>query len=185
MKRNARRFFSAVFFLCGLAAFAALPWVHRSETERLLRTEPHFRSPIPVFSGRLMIRNDAFGKGRFGASRGSKGQRSHKGIDLLTQVGSPVSASKSGRVSAAGIGKGYGWYVEMRHPDGRTSRYAHLNKVSVSTGEWVEAGRQLGEAGKSGNARDPRIRPHLHFEIRQGEEALDPARLFEPKLTVR
>jgi len=150
-----------------------------------LRTEPYYHCPVPALSDRVLIRNDAFGKGRFGASRGSKGQRSHKGVDLLVKVGNPISAAKSGRVSFAGTDKGYGWYVELQHPDGRKTRYAHLGRLAVSLGDWVGAGQGIGEAGKSGNAQDPRIRPHLHFEIREGERALDPLKMMEPTLRVR
>lgn len=132
-----------------------------------------------------MIRNDVFGKGRFGALRGSRGQRLHKGVDLLVRVGNPVTSSKTGRVSVAGLEKGYGWYVELRHPDGRLTRYAHLSKVLVSRGEWVLAGQKIGQAGKSGNAHAPKIHPHLHFEIREGEKALDPVRLMDPAILVR
>jgi murein DD-endopeptidase MepM/ murein hydrolase activator NlpD len=137
-----------------------------------------------VFGDRALIRNDAFGKGAFGSSR--NGDRTHKGIDLLVKLGNPVTAAKSGRVSHAGLGKGYGWYVELRHPDGRVSRYAHLGQLSVSVGEWVVAGQRLGTAGKSGNADDPAIRPHVHFEIRKKDQALDPlGGLMEPSLIVR
>ena len=185
MKRSARLFFSAVFLLSGIASFATIPWVQKSQLESFWKAEPYYRCPVPILSDRVLIRNDAFGKGRFGASRGSKGQRSHKGVDLLVKVGNPIKASKSGRVIVAGIGKGYGWYVELLHPDGRRTRYAHLNKVVVSSGQWVRAGDVLGEAGKSGNAGDPRMRPHLHFEIREGDQALDPLKLMEPNLMVR
>jgi murein DD-endopeptidase MepM/ murein hydrolase activator NlpD len=81
--------------------------------------------------------------------------------------------------------KGYGLWVEVCHPDGRLSRYAHLNKIFVAKGQWIGAGAVIGEAGKSGNANDPRIRPHLHYEIRQKGEAVDPLKFFEPKLIVR
>lgn len=132
-----------------------------------------------------MIRNDAHGKGYFGAPRGDRGQRSHKGVDLLSRVGNPILASKSGRVSFAGIDKGYGWYVILRHPDGFTTRYAHMSRLFVSPGDWVSLGQKLGLCGKSGNADDPRIQPHLHFEIRQGEMALDPLKKFDPNLLVK
>ena len=101
------------------------------------------------------------------------------------KVGHPVTASKSGRVSFAGIDKGYGWYAELRHPDGRLTRYAHLSGVAVSEGEWVNVGQKLGLAGKSGNADDPKILPHLHFEVRESGRAVDPLGFFDPSLIVR
>jgi murein DD-endopeptidase MepM/ murein hydrolase activator NlpD len=183
MKR-ARLFLSALFFLCGLASFASLSWIQKYQAQALWKAEPYFRSPIPLFSNRALLRNDAFGKGKFGASRGN-GKRTHKGIDLLVGVGRGIIASKSGRVSAAAIDKGYGWYVEILHPDGRRSRYAHLGRIRVQQGQWVAAGEPIGECGKSGNARDPRIRPHLHFEIREGGEAVDPLKFLDPSILVR
>jgi murein DD-endopeptidase MepM/ murein hydrolase activator NlpD len=189
MKDNARFLWSALFFLGGLACFAAVPWLHPLLVQDLLWAEPYYRCPVPVFSGQAMLRNDSFGKGAFGASRGSsKKPRKHKGIDLLVAVGQPVTASKTGRVSYAGIGKGYGWYVEIRHPDGRLTRYAHLSEVSVAAGQWIAAGQKIGAAGKSGNADEPRMRPHLHFEIRDraGDVARDPlAGLMDPSIRVR
>jgi murein DD-endopeptidase MepM/ murein hydrolase activator NlpD len=182
---RARLWTSAFLFLAGAAAFASISWIQRDQLAQLNALEPYYLCPVPVVSDRALIRNDSFGKGKFGATRGNKGQRRHKGIDLLAKIGSPIVSSKSGRVSAAGMEKGYGLWVEVFHPDGRASRYAHLNKLSVSKGQWISAGTVLGEAGISGNANDPRIRPHLHYEIREKGEAVDPLKFFEPKLIVR
>ena len=184
MKHRALPLFSALFFLSGVACFALLPWIRQTQERRFQTAEPYFRSPIPVYSDRLLLRNDAFGKGRFGASRGN-GKRTHKGVDLLVKLGNAVSAAKSGRVVFAGFDRGYGWYVEILHPDGHRTRYAHLNAFYVHAGEWVQVDMKIGEAGKTGNARDPRIRPHLHFEIRENGEAVDPVKLMDPHLPVR
>ena len=186
MRERARFFWGALFFLCGLAAFASLPWIQKIQIENFRNAEPYFRCPVPVFSDRVLVRSDPFGKGSFGALRGKRNERRHEGIDLLVGVGNPVFASKSGRVAFAGIGKGYGWYVELAHPDGRSTRYAHLSSLSVSPGQWVFAGQKLGLAGKSGNADAPRILPHLHFEILQNGRALDPMNgLLDPALLVK
>ena len=179
-----RSFLGACLFLCGAASFASLSWVQREQVSFFLRNEPYFFCPVTLYSDRAMIRNDAYGKGRFGASRGSRGQRSHKGVDLLSRVDNPILAAKSGRVAFAGIDKGYGWYVELRHPDGLATRYAHMSRLFVSAGQWVMHGQKIGLCGKSGNADDPKIQPHLHFEIRQGDTALDPLKKLDPKLIV-
>lgn len=182
--RKARPLLGACFFLIGLACFASLSWVQRDQIEQFLRNEPFYRCPVTLYSDRAMIRNDAHGKGYFGATRGNKGQRSHKGIDLLSRVGNPILASKSGRVSFAGIDRGYGWYVELRHPDGLVTRYAHMSRLFISAGDWVVAEQKIGLCGKSGNADDPQIQPHLHFEIRQGDTPLDPRKKFDPSFKV-
>ena len=184
--RNAQAGVSAFFFVCGCAAFASIPYLQKVEFEKFQRTEPYFSCPVPLFSRVAMIRRDASGKGDFGASRGNRNERTHQGVDLLVKVGNPITASKSGRVSYAGIGKGYGWYAELVHPDGRLSRYAHLSTVEVSQGQWVASGSRIGTAGKSGNADDPRMLPHLHFEIRENGKPVNPlGGLMDPTLPVR
>ena len=180
--KKTRSFLSACFFLCGILSFASIPWIQRGQREKFLRGEPFYRCPVAVYSNRALIRNDSIGKGHFGASRGSRGQRLHKGLDLLSAEGNPIFASKSGRVRFAGIDKGYGWYAEIFHPDGRTSCYAHLSRLFVFSGDWVSAGQKIGICGKSGNADDPRIQPHLHFEIRERGQALDPLKQLDPRL---
>ena len=184
MGKRAHLLGSAVFFLAGLAALLTLPWVHHFQLKDYHATEPFFKYPVIVFSGKALLRNDAFGKGAFGVSR--NGGRTHKGVDLLTRVGSPVFASKSGRVYYAGEGRGYGQYVEILHPEGASTRYAHLSSIHVYQGQWLEAGDTLGLAGKTGNADSPRILPHLHFEIRVHGQAVDPtAERLDPTILVR
>ena len=180
--KRMRSLMSACFLLCGIASFASLPWIERRQIQSFLLDEPYYAPPVPMYANRILIRNDDFGKGRFGATRGKNGKRKHLGLDLLTAVSNPITASKSGRVSVAGIDRGYGWYVEIHHPDGKLSRYAHLTRILVSQGDWVAVGQKIGLCGKSGNADEPRILPHLHFEIREGNLPLDPLSLFDPKL---
>lgn len=130
------------------------------------------------------IRNDGYGKGYFGASR--NGGRLHKGIDLATPVGQPVTASKSGRVLFSGDSQGYGLCVEVLHPDGLSTRYAHLSELDAEVGDWVMRDQRIGKSGKSGNAANPRITPHLHFEIRYKDTALNPtANLLDPSIAIR
>jgi murein DD-endopeptidase MepM/ murein hydrolase activator NlpD len=98
----------------------------------------------------------------------------HQGIDIAAPKGTPVHASAAGTVIAAGPliendGR-YGTAVIIDHGAQR-SLYAHLNSVAVKIGARVEAGQPIGAVGESGFATGP----HLHFEIRQGERAIDPA----------
>lgn len=137
-------------------------------------TDPYFFSPLKDPSNSLEIRNDRNAKGFYWAKR--DGGRKHKGVDYLAPVGTPVLASRAGRVIAAGEAKGYGLYVEIDHGNGFSTRYAHLSGVIVIKGEWVSVGTELGSAGRSGNADNAKIRPHLHFEIRLYETPLDPGR---------
>lgn len=171
----------AKWFFIGFFFFLCLPFAGEGERRYFLAKEPRFASPVFVPSGSLRIRNDGYGKGHFGASR-NKG-RTHEGVDLLVPVGNPVFASKSGRVLRAEEGRGYGFYVEILHPDGLLTRYAHLSSLRVKEGQWVRRGEEIAKSGKTGNAANPHIVPHLHFEIRNAKGALDPLRgLLDPTL---
>jgi len=174
MRERAHLFGSALFFLAGCASFSFLAWVRDFERGGYRAAEPYFQYPVVVFSRQALLRNDALGNGAFGVSRGVGGQRSHQGVDLLTRVGNPIFASKSGRVTYAGDDPGYGRYVEILHPDGTSTRYAHLSELGAFQGEWVSVGRPIGLSGKTGNAQNPHILPHLHFEIRENGQAADP-----------
>ena len=147
-------------------------------------TEPFYGAPVATFSNLIHIRNDRYGKGYFGASR--NGGRIHEGIDLISRVGQPVFAAKSGRVIFSGDTKGYGLCVDVLHPAGLRTRYAHLSALHVYEGDWVAKEQRIGKIGKTGNAENPHITPHLHFEIRDQETALNPtAHLLDPALLVQ
>lgn len=86
----------------------------------------------------------------------------HDGCDIPMPTGTPVYASKSGKVSSAGWKGDYGNTVEVRHSDGAHTRYAHLSAISVAVGKKVSQGvTMLGRVGSSGLSTGP----HLHFEI--------------------
>ena len=168
----------------GLFSFLLIPALVFYEKYSFGQKEPYYSSPVVLVSNILTLRNDPFGKGAFGASR--SGGRIHAGIDLTNAVGSPVMASKSGRVFFAGDDPGYGHYVEIRHPDGLLTRYAHLSRIQVKEGEWVHQHQVIGASGKTGNANQPVITPHLHFEIRYQNQPLDPALgLLDPSLQLQ
>ncbi len=88
----------------------------------------------------------------------------HTGADFSAATGTPVKAITSGTVVSAGWGGAYGNEVVVRHADGRYSQYAHLSSLSVSSGQTVSAGQQVGLSGATGNVTGP----HLHFEVRTG-----------------
>lgn len=109
----------------------------------------------PISGGRL---SSNFGR-RSAPTRGASTY--HKGIDWATPTGTAVMASSGGTVVRAGWGSGYGYVVYIRHPDGRETRYAHLSKVLVKTGETVKQGQKIALSGNTGRSTGP----HLHFEI--------------------
>ena len=69
-----------------------------------------------------------------------------------------------------GENSGYGWLVAIDHGDDVTTWYAHLSQISVSVGDKVQTGQQVGLAGSTGRSTGP----HLHFEVRIGETRIDP-----------
>lgn len=95
----------------------------------------------------------------------------HKGIDYGLYYGTPVLAAAFGTVkSTERLTTGYGNHVIIEHLSGLTTIYAHLSSISVSVGETVVAGQEIGRSGSSGNSTGP----HLHFEVRSGNTAIDP-----------
>ena len=85
----------------------------------------------------------------------------HQGVDLVTGTGWPVVASRAGIVSFAGWGSAAGNWVKINHQDGFTSVYMHLSAISVSSGQMVSAGQQIGLTGSTGVSTGD----HLHFGI--------------------
>jgi len=123
----------------------------------------------------LHVRQDAKGDGHFLAPR--SGNRLHRGIDLEAALESPVRAIRSGWVAEVGQHRGLGQFVELEHRRGLRSLYAHLSAVRVGAGGRVRQGEIIGAVGKTGNARHPWIAPHVHLEVWQGEELIDPRSL--------
>ena len=94
----------------------------------------------------------------------------HKGLDLAAPEGTAVQAVGDGEVTFAGCKPGYGKLVVVRHAGGLESRYAHLGKISVRTGDSIETRQSVGEVGSSGRS----TAPHLHFEVVRWGVSVDP-----------
>ncbi|MEO3975551.1 M23 family metallopeptidase [Streptomyces sp. CAU 1734] len=99
-----------------------------------------------------------------GGSLWSSGR--HSGIDFHASHGTPVVSVGTGTVVEAGWGGAYGNNVVIRMFDGTFTQYGHLASIQVAVGEEVTAGRQIGQAGSSGNSTGA----HLHFEARSTAE---------------
>jgi len=98
------------------------------------------------------------------------GNRFHGGLDLVAATGTPVVASRGGRVAFAGWSGAYGYAVFLDHEEGWQTRYAHLSRIDVRVGDALRQGAVLGAVGSTGASTGP----HLHFEVRFGGRALDP-----------
>ncbi|MFE2045213.1 peptidoglycan DD-metalloendopeptidase family protein [Streptomyces sp. NPDC059477] len=90
----------------------------------------------------------------------------HTGVDFTVSTGTSLKAVGAGTVVSAGWGGAYGNEVVIKLADGYYAEYAHLSSLSVSAGQSVTAGQQIGLSGATGNVTGP----HLHFEIRTGPD---------------
>lgn len=98
----------------------------------------------------------------------------HSGIDISNGrcYGNLVLAAASGTVTtASNSGNGYGNYIVINHGGGLVTLYGHLSSISVSVGQYVNAGDAIGRCGSSGRSTGP----HLHFEVRVNGTAVNPA----------
>ena len=96
--------------------------------------------------------------------------KGHQGVDIPGKKGTPVNAVAAGIVVKAERSGGYGNMVEIRHPDGYTTRYAHNQKNLVKEGDLVEKGQKIALLGSTGRSTGP----HVHFEVRKDEKPVNP-----------
>jgi murein DD-endopeptidase MepM/ murein hydrolase activator NlpD len=101
----------------------------------------------------------------------------HGGIDIPKPAGTPIRAAKSGTVSVSKSDSGgYGNWVEIKHEDGSSTRYAHMSQRGVQQGARVEQGQTIGTVGSTGNSTGN----HLHFEYRNAQgQAVDPRQILK------
>ena len=99
----------------------------------------------------------------------------HPGLDFRGPVGSPIHAAADGRVSFVGMRSGYGKVVEISHGNGLLTRYAHMSAWKARVGQRVEAGAVIGLIGSTGRSTGP----HLHFEVRINDRAVNPRPFLE------
>lgn len=101
--------------------------------------------------------------------------RPHQGLDFAAASGAAVRASQQGKVliaDASSLNSRYGKVVLIDHGHGYQTLYAHLNAFSVTAGQQIAAGGQIGTVGTSGRVTGP----HLHFELLRNGAQQDPAK---------
>ncbi|NEO60430.1 MAG: peptidoglycan DD-metalloendopeptidase family protein [Moorea sp. SIO4G2] len=103
---------------------------------------------------------------------GRRWGRMHKGIDIAAPIGTPIIAAAPGVVVSAGWNSGgYGKLVEIKHPDGSLTLYAHNSRIFVRRGQQVGQGQRIAAMGSTGYSTGP----HLHFELHpRGRGAANP-----------
>ncbi|MFM7349777.1 MAG: M23 family metallopeptidase [Erythrobacter sp.] len=98
------------------------------------------------------------------------GRRQHTGIDLAAPTGTPVYATADGIVSRADWFGGYGLYISLEHGASMQTRYGHLSRLAVASGDAVKKGDLIGYVGSTGRSTGP----HLHYEVRVDGLAVNP-----------
>jgi YD repeat-containing protein len=102
-------------------------------------------------------------------------KRFHSGLDIAAPEGREIRAVQKGIVTYAERHKGYGNMVEITHPDGIVTRYAHASRLHVREGDVVDVGETIADVGSTGQSTGP----HLHFEVRDGHRRLNPESYLE------
>lgn len=132
------------------AVFKYLPSATEENTE-LVKGDLH--SPLK----RELIINSPFSWRDIGA-----GDEHHNGLDFHCRTPDSIHAVKEGEVVFAGRSSGYGNLVTIQHGTSNFTSYAHMSSITVSNGETVEGGEQIGVCGTTGRSTGE----HLHFEIK-------------------
>jgi|LSQX01.2.fsa_nt_gb murein DD-endopeptidase MepM/ murein hydrolase activator NlpD len=94
----------------------------------------------------------------------------HKGIDIEARSGTAIKAAYDGQVLEANEESTYGKYIKIRHEGDVTSLYAHCSVLYVKAGQNIRKGDVIAEVGNTGLSEGA----HLHFEVRKGENAVNP-----------
>ncbi len=95
----------------------------------------------------------------------------HQGIDIAGAFGDPIVAAGDGDVYGYDS-QTYGKVIVIKHDDGTSALYAHMQDTSVNPGDHVQAGQKIGEMGNTGNASNQG--PQLHFEVWNGGMGMEP-----------
>ena len=107
---------------------------------------------------------------------GPRRRRQHEGIDIKVYIGDTIRAAFDGKVRICAFnGRGYGYYLVVRHPNGLETLYGHLSKQLVRKDQIVRAGEPIGLGGNTGRSSGS----HLHFETRLLGQPINPALIFD------
>jgi murein DD-endopeptidase MepM/ murein hydrolase activator NlpD len=94
----------------------------------------------------------------------------HAGLDISTPTGTAVKASADGKVTATGYNAVYGNFVIISHSEDYQTMYAHLHRILVKKGNYVNQGAIVALSGNSGRSTGP----HLHFAVYKNKRAVNP-----------
>ena len=149
------------------------------ELERQIRIIQSTSSPefLPTIWAHLGKINNEFGFRR--NPFGGRTYELHQGLDIDGERGDMVVAPANGVIVKAEWQGGYGNMIEIDHGHGLTTRYGHLSKIEVQGAEPVQRGQIIGLIGSTGRSTGP----HLHYELRLNDKAINPRRFLPPEPT--
>jgi murein DD-endopeptidase MepM/ murein hydrolase activator NlpD len=101
----------------------------------------------------------------------------HAGLDIAADKGEAVKATANGRVESSGYTGNYGNLVVLTHGFGMTTRYGHLARSTVVTGQYVKRGDVIGFVGSTGRSTNS----HLHYEVWWNNRLINPLRLLSSR----
>lgn len=132
--------------------------------ERLMQVRAEENRYIWPVHGRI---TSYFGRRNLGMGTSSF----HRAIDIAAPSGTRIVAARSGTVTYSGwSNQGYGNLIKIRHHGGSETWYAHQSRNLVTVGQYVEQGEVIGLVGSTGLSTGP----HLHFELHESGQAIDP-----------
>lgn len=108
-------------------------------------------------------------------------RRAHLGVDFAAPTGTPVRTVGDGVVEFAGVQRGYGNVIFIRHRHNQVTVYAHLSRIGVRTGQRVAQGDFIGNVGSTGMSTGP----HLHWEFRDNGVHKDPLQVARQSEAVK
>lgn len=100
-------------------------------------------------------------QGTITSNYGARWGGTHYGLDIANRIGTPIRSVADGVVVEAGPASGFGLWVRVRHDDGTTTVYGHIDSYAVRAGQRVKAGEVIAAVGNRGYSTGP----HLHFEV--------------------
>ena len=142
-----------------------LSMARMSALEQALQGVPQLTPAAGAITSKFGYRRDPF----------SRRAAMHSGMDFRGATGAPIFSAAKGRVSFVGWKGGYGKTVEVTHPNGLMTRYAHMSSFKAKVGDKVAAGQIIGAIGSTGRSSGP----HLHFEVRLNGRAVNPRTFLE------
>ncbi|MDR3363005.1 MAG: M23 family metallopeptidase [Desulfovibrio sp.] len=157
-------------YLTKLSESTRLEEVLQQDLLRALRENRDILASVPSIWPAVGFISSTFGR-RSSPISGQLGEF-HKGLDISNRVGTPVVAPAQGTVILVAPDGAYGNSVEIDHGGGIITKYAHLQRWAVKSGQWVKRGEIIGYIGMSGRTTGP----HLHYEVRLNGVPVNPMR---------